>query len=189
MVSIPSGPLGEADDRTLAGRAADGDVRAFEILLRRYGPILRVYARRILGSNDETDDVVQETFITAWQQLPGLQNLNAVKSWLLTIVTRQAIDRVRARARHAFDNIDDLQLEAPYSRSPDHSVEAISRNDAFSKALTALPDDQRQCWMLREVGEYSYDDIARQLEVPASTVRGLLARARKTLVREMEVWR
>lgn len=189
MCSVLPERLADANDSILADRASDGDVRAFEVLLRRYGPIMRVYARRILGSNDETDDVVQETFIIAWQRLAGLENTASVKSWLLTIVTRQAIDRVRARARHQHEKLDDHEFEAPSSRSPAETAEALSRNGAFSNALSALPDDQRRCWVLREVGEYSYDDIARYLDVPASTVRGLLARARRTLVSEMEVWR
>ena len=52
-----------------------------------------------------------------------------------------------------------------------------------------LPEDQRRCWTLRELAECSYGQIAEELDLPVSTVRGLLARARKTLLREMEEWR
>ncbi|MEB0303388.1 sigma factor, partial [Mucilaginibacter sp. 5C4] len=97
---VPSA-LDAASDALLADRAADGDVRAFEVLVRRHGPLMRVHATRILGSNDETDDVVQESFITAWRQLPTLENCAAVKSWLMRICGRKSIDRVRARRAHA----------------------------------------------------------------------------------------
>ena len=176
-----------ADDRTLAGRAADGDIRAFEVLVRRYGPLLRTYAARIVGSSADIDDVVQETFITAWRQLPALENGAAVKGWLVTIATRKSIDRVRARRNH--DDLDDHELPAPESDAPQRVAEARSRDEALTRALSALPPDQRRCWVLREVSEYSYEEIAGQLDMPISTVRGLLARARKTLVREMEAWR
>ncbi|WP_069711072.1 RNA polymerase sigma factor [Curtobacterium sp. ER1/6] len=58
------GPLKDASDATLVARASDGDVPAFEVLARRHGPLMRVYAEQVLGSNDEADDVVQESFLT-----------------------------------------------------------------------------------------------------------------------------
>lgn len=183
--SAPS--LVDADDRTLAGRAADGDVRAFEVLVRRYGPLMRAYATRVLGSNDETDDVVQEAFIIAWQQLSTLSDLSVVKSWLMRIVSRKSIDRIRARKLHV--DIDDHEQEAPNAATPPNVAEARSREQALGRALAAMPEQQRQCWILKEIAEYSYDDIARELDLPTSTVRGLLARARKNLIREMEAWR
>jgi RNA polymerase sigma-70 factor (ECF subfamily) len=61
--------------------------------------------------------------------------------------------------------------------------------DALKQALARLPEQQRECWVLREVGGLSYDEIAEQLSVPAPTVRGRIARARETLTRELEGWR
>ncbi|MBG6056911.1 RNA polymerase sigma-70 factor (ECF subfamily) [Cryobacterium sp. MP_M5] len=183
---VPSS-LDTASDLTLADRAADGDVRAFEVIVRRYGPLMRVYASRVLGSNDEMDDVVQESFITAWQQLATLEDGGAVKSWLMRIVSRKSIDRLRARRQHA--NIDLTEPAAPEHQSPHRLAEAESQTEALSRVLADLPEDQRRCWMLRELAEYSYGEIAEELELPVSTVRGLLARARKTLLREMEEWR
>ena len=187
MISIPGREsLGDADDRTIASRAADGDIRAFEILMRRYGALMHTYAYRILGSTAETDDVVQEMFITAWQELPTLENVAAVKSWLITIVTRKSIDRLRARRDH--DDIDEVEVEDS-SDGPEETAAATSLDEALSQALSELPEDQRRCWVLREVAGYGYTEIAEQLDLPVSTVRGLLARSRRTLVREMEAWR
>ena len=179
--------LADADDRTIAGRAADGDVQAFEVLVRRYGPLMRAYATRVLGSNDERDDVVQESFITAWQQLATLEDPGAVKSWLMRIVSRKSIDRIRARKIHI--DIDDYEQEAPATVTPPRIAEARSREAALEAALKTLPEQQRQCWILKEIAEYSYDEIARELDLPLSTVRGLLSRARKNLIRQMEAWR
>lgn len=180
-------PLESFPDQILADRAADGDMRAFEVLVRRYGPLMRVYASRVLGSNDEMDDVVQESFITAWQQLPTLENGAAVKSWLMRIVSRKSVDRVRARRRHV--DIDLTDAPAPAQQSPHRLAEAGSQTEALTRVLADLPEDQRRCWMLRELAECSYGEIAEELEIPVSTVRGLLARARKTLLQEMEEWR
>jgi RNA polymerase sigma-70 factor (ECF subfamily) len=179
--------LDEADDTTLAGRAADGDTRAFEVLARRYGPLLRAYARRILGSSDEVDDVVQETLITAWRELPSLQDGAVVKSWLMRIASHKSIDRIRARKNHL--DVDDVDAAQPDRLSPHAVSEATSLHEAVSRALATLPLDQQRCWVLREVGEHSYDEIAEQMGIPASTVRGLLSRARRNLMTEMEAWR
>ena len=182
-----SEPLAEASDRILAGRAADGDLRAFEVLVRRHGPLMRAYATRVLGSNSEVDDVVQETFITAWTKLPTLDDLSVVKSWLMRIVNRKAIDRIRAR--HDDRPLLDWDDETPPEQGPEKQAEAQSQREQLKGALDRLPEAQRQCWVMKEVGGFSYEEISEELGVPPSTVRGLLARARKTLIREMEEWR
>lgn len=179
--------LAAADDRIVAGRAADGDPEAFRVLILRYGPLMRGYARRILNATDEVDDVVQESFITAWQQLPELQKPEAVRSWLMRIVSRKAIGRLRSR--HPQLNITELEQAAPESATPARLTEQRSQLEELSAALSELPEAQRQCWVLREVAGYSYDEIAEELDVPLSTVRGLLARARKYLIVRMEAWR
>lgn len=178
-----------ASDQLLAGRATDGDERAFETIVRRYGPMMRAYAARLLGSNSETDDVVQEAFITAWNRLSTLDNPEALKSWLMRIVNHKAIDVLRSRHIATTLNIEHEQIASPVGDHPSHITEARSRNDAFAVALDLLPELQRQCWVLKELGEYSYDEIAEELDLPTSTVRGLLSRARKKLTTEMEGWR
>jgi RNA polymerase sigma-70 factor (ECF subfamily) len=186
VVSLPGrDSLSDADDRTVASRAADGDIRAFEILMRRYGSLMNAYAARIVRPS-EAEDVVQETFITAWQDLPTLDHPASVRSWLITIVTRKSIDRLRAS--RDLDPIDDHDLPDT-ADGPESAATAASLDEALSRVLSTLPEDQRRCWVLREVAGYGYDEIAEQLDLPVSTVRGLLVRSRKTLVREMEAWR
>lgn len=179
--------LWEAADGLLAGRAADGDTVAFEVLVRRHGPLMRAYAARMLGSTDESDDVVQETFVTAWRRLGELDEGAAVKSWLMRILSRRCIDRIRVRHEH--DDISELDAPAPAREEPSRLAESHSATEALGAALDRLPELQRRCWVLREVGQYSYDDIAEELGIPASTVRGQLARGRKRLLEAMEDWR
>ncbi|AYG05290.1 RNA polymerase sigma factor [Gryllotalpicola protaetiae] len=183
----PKDSLAEAHDRVVAGRAADGDPRAFEVLVRRYSTLMRVYARSILGTNDEVDDVVQEAFVTAWQQLELLEDPGAVKGWLMRIVSRRSIDRLRARHEH--EDIIDYDPPAEAAASPAQVAQARSLADAVGAALASLPAGQRRCWLLKEVAEYSYREIAADLEIPESTVRGLISRARVNMAREMQAWR
>ncbi|MCU1528639.1 MAG: polymerase subunit sigma-70 [Frondihabitans sp.] len=177
----------EAPDGILAARAADGDVDAFEVLLRRYGPLMRVYAAKLLGSDIESDDVVQEAFLTAWRQLDNLTEPGAVKSWLMRMVTNKAIDRMRVRRDH--DDVDDYEPAARSADNPERIVEMRAQMQALSTALRKLPENQRQAWILKELAGSSYAEIAETLQMPSSTVRGLLVRARKALMHEMEQWR
>lgn len=185
---MPLTALAEANDRTLAGRAADGDVRSFELLIHRHGPLLRSYSQYLLGSSDERDDVVQQAFVTAWQQLPNLADPGAVKPWLMRIVNRKCLDRIRAR-RPSVDLADHEAFITDEAAGPAAVTEQRALHSALRVVLAALPQSQRQSWLMKEVAGCSYDDIAEELHVPASTVRGLLTRARKALIREMEPWR
>jgi RNA polymerase sigma-70 factor (ECF subfamily) len=133
------------------------------------------------------DDVVQDAFITAWEQLPKLDDPGRVKSWLMRITSRKAIDRIRATRTHL--DVTEVELPAPPHTAPPRRAEARAGIAALSEALQQLPDAQRECWVLRELGDYSYKEIAEELSIPVSTVRGLLSRARTAIIVRMEQWR
>jgi RNA polymerase sigma-70 factor (ECF subfamily) len=174
-------------DGVLAARAAEGDVAAIEALIHRYKSLMRAVVACLLGSVSDADDVVQETLVLAWRQLSHLQDHSAVRSWLMRIATRQAITRLRARPK-------ELPLVEPATvATDDNQPETMAIRNAelraLSHALDALSEDQRRCWLLREAAGLSYEDIAEEMGVSASTVRGKLARARSSLCVQMEGWR
>jgi RNA polymerase sigma-70 factor (ECF subfamily) len=179
--------LEHADDGIVAGRAMDGDIEAFAVLVRRYTPMMRAYTQRMLNASADVDDIVQEAFVTAWQRFGELDEPSKVKSWLMRIVSRKAVDRIRA-TRPVVD-IDTVDRPAPLHASPSAVVEVRAGVAAVGAALRERPDAQRECWVLREIGGYSYEEIAEELDVPVSTARGLLARARKYMIVRMEEWR
>lgn len=179
--------LAAADDAIVAGRAADGDTAAFAVLVRRHTPMMRAYARQVLPGTADVDDVVQEVWVVAWQRLEELSDPGKVRSWLMRITGRTAIDRIRATRVHL--DVDDVEPRASERTAPARIVEERSGTAALRAALHELPDAQRACWALREIGGYRYEEIADELDVSVSTVRGLLARARKFLLVRMEEWR
>ncbi|WP_243854805.1 RNA polymerase sigma factor [Canibacter zhoujuaniae] len=168
-------------------RAQDGDTVAFTILLSRYTGMMIAYATRITGSRTNADDAVQEAFVTAWQKLDTIQDPHKVKSWLMRIVSHKAIDTVRGLKDHSSD-----QLEthiAAENTGPEQQIEINSQIETLEQLLNRLPDLQRQTWVMREIGGLSYQEIADSLELPLSTVRGAIARARQSLITGMEVWK
>jgi RNA polymerase sigma-70 factor (ECF subfamily) len=179
--------LADASDALLAERAADGDVRAFETLVKRHLSILRAYAWRLTGSQADAADAVQMALITVWQQLPSLREPGSVRSWMMRIVSRSATDLLRARK--PTDDVDAGPHPESTWAGPLESAESSEAMRALAKALAALPESQRQCWILKEVGGESYSEIAEHLGITATAVRGKLARARESLMAAMEEWR
>lgn len=184
---IPSPDLVEVADEILAERAIGGDADAFKALIVRYGSPIRAYVARIVGSLTDADDVTQEALYTAWRRLPELRDPAAVKPWLMRVASRHAFAHLRHRP--PTEPLPILDAAYPSTTEPETVAVRNAQLTALSQALDNLPDQERRCWLLREVGELSYDDIAKELDIPRSTVRGKLARARASIHAQMEGWR
>src|ERR671935_261573 len=181
-----------AEVRRIAEEARDR-VRFEEEALQLSGQVYRV-ARRMTGSREEAEDLVQDTYaraFRAWQQYQPGTNLRA---WLLRILTNLNIDRGR-RAQRSPDT-QPLE-EGDYflynkleeaGRGPnsdeDRVVERLSQDDAVS-ALSAVPHDFRDVIVLVDIGDFSYADAAQILEIPIGTVMSRLHRGRRILKREL----
>jgi RNA polymerase sigma-70 factor (ECF subfamily) len=178
---------GQISDALLAARAQDGDPDAFQELVRRHASLMRAYVFRIVGSMSEADDVVQNAFLAAWRQLGALRDPSAVRAWLMKIAGREAYAFVKRRPGHAA--LSDVDPPQTADTQPERVAIRNAQLQALSGALDNLPEDQRRCWLLREVVSLSYAEIAEEMDVSASTVRGLLARARTSIMIQMEGWR
>jgi RNA polymerase sigma-70 factor, ECF subfamily len=181
---------GEPSDADLVRRARLGDRDAFEVIVSRHGPALYRYAYRLLDHPDAIEDVVQEAFLDAWRGLPRFRGDAALRTWLFTL-TRHRVQRQNTRHRPAGSiDVDDLA-----DRIPDAAPEPVSRHlhrtllEALDVALRGLPPRQRSAWLLREVEELSYDEIATVLNTTSTVVRGLLERARARLAITLKEWR
>lgn len=179
--------LAGLSDRILAERAAEDDALAFREIVRRHSSLMRAYVGRMLGSRAEADDVVQEAFVIAWRQLPSLRDGSALKAWLMRIATREAIRVLRRRS--AEEPLEGVEPSTPEHTRPEQVAVRNARLAALSAALDTLPDAQRRVWLLREGAGLGYAEIAAELDIPVSTVRGNLARARASIAVRMEGWR
>ncbi|MDU0328473.1 RNA polymerase sigma factor [Microbacterium sp. KSW2-21] len=181
----PSEAQAAASDEILVQRAVDGDVGAFRSLITRHAPLMRAYLTRILRSHADADDVLQETFVIAWRKLSTLRDQSHARAWLMQIATRRAFSHLGKPHR-------ETELSDGYtSTSQDPELSAIRNAQlrALSATLDALPDNQRQCWLLREVAGLSYQDIADTMHISTGQARGNLARARANITIRMEGWR
>ena len=162
-------------DRRLTALAADGHDRAFEAIVERYRRPLQRYLRRLL-SEALAEDVLQATFVRAWQALRAGTEVRELRPWLYRIAHNQALNSLRAAGS---------ALPAVAAELPALSLEAeIEQREDLRAALhgiEALPDRQRAALVAIAVADRPHADVARELGMSDGALRQLLLRARTTL--------
>ena len=194
-------PLSERALRqsTLVVRAQDGDVSAFERLVRSYEKELLRLGYRMLTDVGEAQDAVQDSLVLAWRQLPTLKDPQAFHAWVYQLMTRRCLNLLRERRRRRTGLSADGAVEpAPDQAAvsadgvadpPSSAAQASALKSGLDLALTTLPAELRACWVLKELHHLSYPEIAYAIGVPVATVRGRIARARLHLAKGMSEWR
>ena len=138
---------------------------------RRYFPLLVQKCTRMLGETHEAQDLAQETFLRLHvAQLP-LADARAVSAWLYRTSTRLAIDRLRARARHA-----DAELAADALVSAGTPESDLQRADLWSELARRVPEDELEAALLTHVDGLGQGEIAEVLGIHERSVRRLLTR-------------
>lgn len=185
--------LERLSDEELASLAKDGTEAAFAVLVDRYThPVYRL-AYGITGIVQEAEDVVQETFIKAFNHIETFSPSKAAfRTWLLTIARNQSINVFSSLKRKALRFLNELDVEENPGRSDNPfssaslDVEALlSVKQEFlrvEQALRKLPERQRTAVMLKAKEGMSYDEIACVMNTSSPSVESLIYRGRKRLL-------
>jgi RNA polymerase sigma-70 factor (ECF subfamily) len=186
-------PSTTAEARRIAKEARDR-VRFEEEALELSDQVYRV-ARRLVGSREEADDLVQQTYERAfrsWRQFTPGTNMRA---WLLRILTNLNIDRGRRQQRtpqtSSIDEAADyflynrLEASAPEENPDEDRVLQRLSQDSIVDALSEVPHDFRDVVVLVDIGEFSYADAAQILDIPIGTVMSRLHRGRRVLKKNL----
>ncbi|MFJ3841995.1 RNA polymerase sigma factor [Streptomyces sp. NPDC090054] len=180
---------GDLDDSVLAVRACEGDDDAFAVLVRRHSSRLLALARHLLGSRADAEDAVQEAFLSAWRQLPEFHRGASFGTWMYRIVTNRCLNIARRRPHPVpLDTVAE-PAAGDAGSSPPRAVETQAATAALVIALMELRPELRACWVLRELHDLHYDEIAHVVGASEQTVRGRLSRARRALMEAMRPWR
>jgi RNA polymerase sigma-70 factor (ECF subfamily) len=154
------------------------DEHAERFMLLR--PLLFTIAYEILGSTTESDDVLQDSYLR-WAQI-DLSTVHDTKSYLARLVTRQALNALRAGARRREDYVGPWLPEPLLLDEQDASADVVlaeSVSMAMLVLLETLGPDERAVFVLREVFGFDYGEIAEAVDKPAATVRQIAHRARE----------
>jgi len=191
--SAGPGP-GETPDPVVAAAQA-GDEAAFAVLVERHRRPLHVHCYRMLGSFEEAEDAVQETFLRAWRARESVQGGSGLRAWLYRIATNACLDAIR-RSRRRVPSLSSF-AEVPWLQPyPDRLLDEVAASDAqpdaiviaretielaFIAVIQLLPPRQRAVLVLRDVLGWSASETAALLEVTVAAANSALQRARATL--------
>jgi RNA polymerase sigma-70 factor (TIGR02960 family) len=184
----------DAQDAVVAGATA-GDGSAFAALVERHRRELHVHCYRLLGSFEEAEDLVQETFLRAWDRRGSFQGGPGFRAWLYRIATNACLDALRRSRRrvaslHSFAEVPWLQpypdrlLDevAPSDTQPDAVVVARETIElTFLAVIQLLPPRQRAVLLLRDVLGWPAGETASLLDTTVAAANSALQRARATL--------
>ncbi|MDP9175210.1 MAG: RNA polymerase sigma factor [Planctomycetota bacterium] len=178
------------DDEALARLSRLGDREAFEQLVRRTARGL--HARLYLDTGDahQAEDLVQETYLTAWRGIRKLTDPKAFRPWLHSIARNAMLDCARNQSRKKrsglrlssgeIEQVDDQAL------TPPQEIESRSEREQMLEALRSLPDEYRSVLMLRYLGGADYQSIGKELAISNGSLRGLLSRGMALLREKMK---
>jgi RNA polymerase sigma-70 factor (ECF subfamily) len=185
-----------AEEGEVVAAARAGDESAFAALVESYRGELQVHCYRMLGSFEDSEDLVQETFLRAWRKRKSFEGRSTFRSWLYGIATNACLDALARRPRPATStqaNPADIPWLQPY---PDQLLEGIAPTEdepdavvvaketielAFLVAIQHLPPRQRAVLILRDVLGWSAKETAALLEASVAAVNSALQRARAAL--------
>lgn len=168
----------------LVQQVADGDRKAFGVLLSTHQLPLVRFTRRMLGDYAVADDIVQETFVRLWTRAGSFNSANArLTTWLHNIAHNLCIDSFRRNSRLEFTD-DDARLERS-GVGPDNVLEDTQNAKRVRTAVQMLPERQRSALLMCHYQGLSNRDAAEILGVSVDALESLLARARRYLKKEL----
>ena len=154
-------------------------VRLLEDLVERHYALLYRYAYRLSGSTADAEDLTQHAFLTAHAKIAQLRDPSSAKSWLCAIVRNAYLKDRRGPGRVVAALLDNLAAPLESPTDPDFDEHQLQA------ALNELPEEFRSPLILFYFEEFSYKEIAEQMNVPLGTIMSRLSRARALLRRKL----
>lgn len=175
---LDSGPPDREDQAAIAS-VLNGDRQAFGRLVQKYQRPMYAVLRRLVRQHEDADDLVQETFVRAYQHLHEFDLNRSFYPWLYRIGVNLAISFMRKRKWHSA--VDSIDVFPTAEGNPQADSETQEFYQALEHALARLPAEQRSILMLRTREGMSYQEMSALLGIEIGTVMSRLARAREKL--------
>ncbi|MEE9355922.1 MAG: RNA polymerase sigma factor [Methylococcaceae bacterium] len=171
-------------DSDVIARIQKGDTDAFEIIMRRYNQRLYRIARSIVRDEHEAMDVIQDTYIKAYDQLHKFRGPEGFVHWLSRITTNEALMRLRKRSRIKYI-LDDPMYTPPeiesYEQQPLSKVADQQLHKLLEEAIDTLPMDSRSVFVMRTIQKLSTRETALSLGLTEQAVKTRLHRAKRII--------
>lgn len=184
--------LEQYTDREVIAKILSGEISLYEIIIRRYNSCLYKTARAYGYRHEDAEDLMQDTYISAYTHLANFEGRSAFKTWLIRIMLNHCYQKKQRfsflkEAPAPINNED--KLEPMFTNPPgDTGKTVINRelNHVLENALVQIPRDYRMVFLLRELNELSVAETAETLQITESNVKTRLNRAKNMLRKEIE---
>jgi RNA polymerase sigma-70 factor (ECF subfamily) len=188
LAQSPDGDAPKCDPRIEAAR--QGDRTAFEALLKEARPRSLGVAMKVLHNPDDAEDAVQDAFLKAWRNLGRFEGRSAFSTWIHRIVLNSSLDLMRRQSCRPGVGSEDLsdrheRAEEANNETPERAVIRTEIAVVVAEAMAELSPPHREAVRLREIEEYSYEEIAETVACPIGTVMSRLHHARRKLADEL----
>lgn len=179
-------PVDQRDDRVLVQAVRSGDEAAFRALYRRHSPRVYGFASRMLASEDDAEELVEDVFIAVWRRVASYDaRRGEVIAWIFAMARSRVIDRLRRRARHPTS----LSLAPDPAVDPADAVVTMLSVRAMRDGLASLNDDERAVLDACYYRGLSHSEAASYLGWPLGTVKTRSRTALSRLRMLLEAWR
>lgn len=173
-----------SEDALLTDSAEADALPEFASLFRTHVPYVAAIALRILGNNEEVDDVVQDVFLTAMKGLGQLRHAGAVRSWLATVTVRYSSRRLRRRRWRALLGLDDPQVSEIPAPGVGPEERALLRR--IYALLGKLPAVEQVAWTLRHVEGEPLERVAELCDCSLATAKRRIGAAHQAIQRVVQ---
>ncbi len=187
---MPVSSLADADETTLVAQSREGDTAAFGELVRRYeGKIFRL-AQHVTQNREDAEDVLQETFMKAYEHLDQFQGNSKFNTWIVRISVNQALMKLRRRKTDKSVSIDEnidtgedtmVREIAAWDEDPEQRFSRDELGGILDTAVQSLEPPYRSVFVLRDIDELSTEETAEALGLSVPAVKSRLLRARLQL--------
>lgn len=176
-------------DEEVVALVVSGQTALFEVLMRRYNERVYRAVRAIVRDERETEDVMQQAYVSAYVHLRQFKAQARFSTWLTRIAINEALARLRRRRRHepfeeSSSNVESFMPAAP-DLDPERYASSGELRGLLESAIDCLPDGAREVFVLREVEGLSTSEVAETLDVSEEVVKTRLSRARAALRRDL----
>lgn len=196
MEQQPKKTTGESDGKLIAA-IKSGSEDAFEEFVSRYEDMIYGFGMKVCGNTEDARDIMQDTFLKAFRSIKNLKNVEALKGWLYRIATNACLIR---RRKGKFEpqrimSLDELRpsreeisgsVVSKIHLRPDEAMLQKELSEAIKKCILQIPQKYRIVLILRDMEGFSAEDAGKILNLPVSTIKIRLHRARLSFKKYLE---
>ena len=182
------------EDDKYVSRAIKGDEKAYQQLVEKYDRALYFHIQKMIKEKELVEDLVQEVFIKAFNNLASYSNEYAFSTWLYRIATNHTIDYLRKKKLQTLSINDpvktkdgEMEVQLPdVSFATDREIIRKQRQTIIHAAIEDLPEKYKMVIEMRHMEEKSYQEISELLDLPLGTVKAHIFRARELLYKALK---